>query len=222
MDRIKAFIFDLDGVVVDTAKYHYLAWQRLAKSLGFEISPKDNERLKGVSRMASLEIVLSVGGIRATETEKEAYAERKNAWYREYLSTMDASEVLPGARLFIEGSRRLGLGTAIASASKNAGTIVEATGIAALFDAIADGYQAARAKPAPDIFLRAAEMLGARPSACVVFEDAAAGVEGAIAAGMTAVGIGDPAVLGAAALVLPGFSGLDVAAFFAKLGATAH
>ena len=209
MKRYTAFIFDLDGVLVDTAKYHYLAWSRLAGQLGFGLDPADNERLKGVSRMASLDIVLSIGGIVVSDDEKARLAARKNDWYNEYLASMDESEILPGALRFLEASRSLGLATAVASASKNAMTILRSTGLLSHLDAVADGNLVARAKPAPDVFLAAAELLGAAPAACVVFEDAAAGVQGARAAGMASVGIGSERTLGAADLVLPGFVDLD-------------
>lgn len=209
MKTITAFIFDLDGVIVDTARYHYLAWRRLAQSLGFDLTPEQNERLKGVSRMASLQIVLEIGGVTATDAEKEAYAARKNAWYNEYLAKMTADEVLPGAADFVRGSRELGLKTAIASASRNTPTILRAVGITPLFDAVIDGTMTAKAKPDPEVFLLAARAVGAAPEESVVFEDAAAGIEGAIAGGMRSVGIGKPEILSRADLVVPGFAGLS-------------
>lgn len=218
MDSLGAFIFDLDGVLVDTAKYHYQAWKRLASSLGFELSPADNERLKGLSRRDSLDIVLAIGGISPGEEERELLAERKNEWYREFLADMDASELLPGVRDFILRSRKLGLCTAVASASKNAPAILAATGIDPLFDAIIDGSMAALAKPAPDLFLLAAKSLGRSPEDCLVFEDAAAGVAAARAAGMSVVGVGSPSVLGAADLVIPGFSGIEPKELLDALG----
>jgi beta-phosphoglucomutase len=219
METPRGFIFDLDGVVVDTATFHFLAWSRLAKSLGFELDPADNDALKGVSRMAALDHILQKGGLRVGEAEKAALAEKKNAWYREYLADMDEDGLLPNARGFIEDCRGLGIRTAIASASRNAGTILAATGIAALFDAVVDGYKATRAKPAPDVFLLAAEELGLAPSLCLVFEDAPAGVEGAIAAGMACIGIGEARVLSRADLVLPGFEGIDATRLLARLAA---
>jgi beta-phosphoglucomutase len=212
-----ACIFDLDGVLVDTAKYHFLAWRRLAASLGFDLEPEDEERLKGVSRMESLEIVLSIGGINCDEDRKSALANRKNAWYREYISSMNETELLPGARRFVEACRNSGLKTGLASSSKNAGDILRSTGIAGLFGSVVDGSAVAKAKPAPDLFLAAARVLEAAPSACVVFEDAAAGVAAARAAGMASVGLGSPSVLEAADLVLPGLEEADPVTLLARL-----
>ncbi len=213
----EACIFDLDGVLVDTAKYHFLAWKRLAASLGFYLAPGDEERLKGVSRMESLEIVLSIGGVECTEEQKLALAAGKNAWYRESIESMDESELLPGAKAFVEACSRRALKTALASSSRNAGDILRLTGIGGLFGAVIDGNSSARAKPAPDLFLKAARALGSDPALCVVFEDAAAGIAAARAAGMAAVGLGSPAVLGAADLVLPSLEGIDPRFVFSSL-----
>ncbi|MGE5594089.1 MAG: beta-phosphoglucomutase [Betaproteobacteria bacterium] len=209
---VEAGIFDLDGVVVDTAKYHYLAWKRLANELGFDFSPEDNERLKGVSRMRSLEILLEIGGLALDEEKKVELAEKKNQWYVEYISKLSPSEILPGASEFICGLRRLGIKTALASASKNAPIILKGLGIEALFDAVVDGNTASKAKPDPEVFLLAAARLGADPRRCAVFEDAEAGVVAARRAGMFAVGVGKPEVLRHADHVVPGFAGLDPAA----------
>jgi beta-phosphoglucomutase len=217
MKRIEACIFDLDGVLVDTARLHYLAWKRLANNLGFDLSPDDNERLKGIPRMASLEIVLSLGGLDLGEAEKAALAERKNSWYRESLASLSEADLLPGAGPFLGACRAGGARIALASASASAKDVLRSTGIAGFFDAIVDGTDGPEPKPSPDIFLRAARKLGADSSASVVFEDAAAGIAGAKAAGMLAVGIGSPALLGAADLVMPGFAGVDAAALLAEL-----
>jgi beta-phosphoglucomutase len=206
---IRACLFDLDGVIVDTARYHYLAWKRLAAELGFDFSEHDNERLKGVSRMASLEILLEVGGMSRhfSPVEKEAMAAQKNAEYVEYISRMTRDEILPGAKAFLERLRSEGIRTALGSASRNAPLILERTGITGLFDAVVDGTVVTEAKPAPDVFLKGAEWLGVPPAACVVFEDAEAGVEAAHRGGMRCIGIGSPAVLYAADAVIPGFEG---------------
>ncbi|MDI7247229.1 MAG: beta-phosphoglucomutase [Bacillota bacterium] len=209
---VEAAIFDLDGVIVDTAKYHYMAWKRLANELGFDFSPKDNERLKGVSRMRSLEILLEIAGLRLDEHSKAELAEKKNQWYIEYISTISPAEILSGVPEFIGGLRKLGVKTALASASKNAPTILGNLGIASLFDAIVDGNAVSMAKPNPEVFLVAAGRLGADPRRCIVFEDAEAGVEAAHRAGMYAVGVGSPDVLRHADHVIPGFAGLDPAA----------
>ncbi|MCT1399733.1 beta-phosphoglucomutase [Paenibacillus sp. p3-SID867] len=210
MSNLTACLFDLDGVLVDTAKYHYIAWKRLAGELGFEFTEQDNERLKGVSRMASLDILLEVGGITLDEDAKLALAEKKNAWYVEYISNMDESEILPGAREFIQALKDRGIKVALGSASKNAMLILNNTGLTPYFDAIIDGTKTAQAKPDPEVFTLGARELGARPDDCVVFEDAEAGIEAAIRAGMRSVGIGSPETLGRANIVLPSLEGFTV------------
>lgn len=206
--EMRGAIFDLDGVIVDTAKYHFLAWRRLAAELGFAFTEAENERLKGVSRMRSLEILLELGGLEVGDEERIALAEKKNRWYREYISQMDESELLAGAKDYILRLRRDGIKIALASASKNAMTILEKTGITHLFDAIVDGSKVARAKPDPEIFLRAAEELRLPPEHCMVFEDAEAGIEAARRAGMRVVGIGGEGTLGKADLVVEGLHAL--------------
>lgn len=198
-----AFIFDLDGVIVDTARFHYLAWQRLASQLGFSFTERDNEALKGVSRMKSLDIILELGNLSFNESERQELADRKNQWYVEMLQTLDQSHVLPGAGVFIHTARQKGIKTALGSASKNARTILEKLDLLAGFDAIVDGTMTSRAKPDPEVFLMGAEMLGVPPENCVVFEDAQAGIEAALASGMKVVGIGDEQQLKNADLVLP-------------------
>ncbi len=210
INEMRAAIFDLDGVIVDTAKYHYLAWKRLAKELGFEFSETDNERLKGVSRMRSLEILLEVGGLTLSDEAKTAAAARKNTWYVEYITRMDASEILPGAAHYLRFIRARGVKTALGSASKNAPTILERLGITPLFDAVVDGNKVSRAKPDPEVFLRAAHELGIPPASCVVFEDADAGIEAALRAGMGAVGVGRPEVLKKADMVIGGLWQLNI------------
>ncbi len=202
--EMRAAIFDLDGVIVDTAKYHYLAWKRLAQELGFDFTETDNERLKGVSRVRSLEILLEIGGLSFNDEAKAQMAAKKNSWYVEYITQMDASEILPGAAEYLRLVRGRGVKTALGSASKNAPLILERLGIAPLFDAVIDGNSVSKAKPDPEVFLRGAEALGIPPASCVVFEDAEAGVEAALRAGMGVVGIGKPAVLKAADVVIGG------------------
>jgi len=208
LKTMRAAIFDLDGVIVDTAKYHYLAWRRLANENGFDFSAQDNERLKGVSRMRSLEILLEIGGLRPSEVEKEAMAARKNVWYVEYLYQMDASEILPGALTYLRWLRGQGVKIGLGSASKNAPLILERLGISGLFDAVIDGSKVTHTKPDPEVFLRAARELGVAAGECVVFEDAEAGIEAARRAGMGKVGIGSPAVLKEADVVVGGLDQL--------------
>ena len=187
---IKACIFDLDGVIVDTAHYHFLAWRRLAHELGFELTSSDNERLKGVSRMKSLEIVLELGGVEASADERERLATRKNTWFQEYVEEMAPDEIFPGVKELIRDFKAIGLKVGLASSSKNARTVIRRLGIGNEFDAMVDGNMVIHSKPHPEIFLSTAKLLDVQPELCVVFEDAEAGVEAAIAAGMKCVGVG--------------------------------
>ena len=207
---IKACLFDLDGVIVDTAKYHYIAWKELANELGFDFTETNNERLKGVSRMASLDILLEIGCITMSDEKKEALASRKNDRYVEYITKMNADEILPGAKEFLVALRQAGIKTALGSASKNAPIILERVGLTPYFDAIIDGNKTSKAKPDPEVFLKGAEALGVLATECVVFEDAEAGVEAALAGGMKCVGIGSPEVLGKANLIIDGLHQMTV------------
>src|SRR5689334_1750473 len=206
--EMRAAIFDLDGVIVDTAKYHYLAWKRLANDLGFDFTESDNERLKGVSRMRSLEILLEIGGLTPDDAARQAMAEQKNAWYVEYIGKMQATEILPGVVDYIGFIQQKGVKTALASASKNAPLILERLRIAPLFDVVVDSAEVENPKPDPEIFRRAAESLGIRPENCVVFEDAEAGIQAAKRAGMGSVGVGKPEALKEADMVIAGFQQL--------------
>ncbi|WP_062201404.1 beta-phosphoglucomutase [Demequina salsinemoris] len=200
----KAALFDLDGVIVDTAKHHFIAWRAMAAGLGFELADEDEELLKGVGRMDALRIVLRVGGVEVSEEEAVRLATEKNAQYVEAISTLAPEDMLPGALAFLQDLQRRGVPTALGSASRNAPLILDRLGIRDLFDAIIDGSIVTQAKPDPAVFLAGAEALGVDPADCVVFEDAIAGVQAAHGGGMTAVGIGDPAVLGEADTVIPG------------------
>ncbi|MEK5479732.1 beta-phosphoglucomutase [Paenibacillus sp. FSL R5-0407] len=204
LETMKGAIFDLDGVIVDTAKYHYLAWRSLAKRLGFEFTEEDNERLKGVSRMESLQILLEVGGVEANEAERLEMADAKNKEYVDYISRLEPSEILPGAREYLLQLRSRGVKVALGSASKNAEFILNRLGIAELFDAVIDGTKVSEAKPDPEVFLAASAALGLEPSECVVFEDAAAGVQAGKAAGSKVVGIGSADILAKADRVING------------------
>ncbi len=202
----KACIFDLDGVIVDTAKYHFLAWKRLAGQMGINFTEKDNERLKGVSRMASLEIILEIGGRTPDQGEKERLAELKNSWYVGYISRMEADEILPGTQEFISSLKKEKIKIALGSASRNTPMILDRIGLTDTFDAIADGNIVHKAKPDPEVFLKAASMLGISPSECIVFEDAVAGVEAALNAGMKCIGIGSREILTQAHFVVKGLN----------------
>ncbi len=207
---IKAVIFDLDGVIVDTAKYHYLAWKRLASELGFNFSEEDNERLKGVSRMESLEILLKVGKINhLTNVEKIKLADKKNKWYVEYISNISPSEILPGFLPFLYFLKDNNVKVAVGSASKNARTILSNIGIIEAFDTIVDGNRISKAKPDPQVFTLAANDLGIPYSSCVVIEDAEAGVEAAKNAGMKCIGLGNPQLLHKADVVIQSLKELN-------------
>jgi beta-phosphoglucomutase len=203
--KIKACIFDLDGVLVDTARFHYLAWKSLADRLGFLFSESDNERLKGVSRMASLEILLEIGKLAPTDLEKLEYAAEKNALYLEYIEKMTPEDILPGVREFLSELKKAGILIGLGSVSKNARSILTKTAITEFFDAIVDGNIITHAKPDPEVFLTGASMLNMPVSQCIVFEDAVAGVEAAHRAGMKCVGVGAPEILGEADMIIPGF-----------------
>lgn len=207
---IRGFIFDLDGVIVDTAKYHFLAWKRLADQLNIDFSERDNERLKGVSRMKSLDIILELGSQEPVHELKSKYAALKNEWYVDYISKMTPAEILPGSIEFLTELKNAGKLTAIGSASKNTTTILERLSITDLFDAVVDGNLVSKAKPDPEVFLIAARLLRLEPAECVVFEDAIAGVQAALAAGMICVGIGSPSVLKKAQIVVGGLNGMNL------------
>lgn len=195
---MKGAIFDLDGVIVDTAKYHYLAWKELAEELGFFFAEKDNERLKGVSRMQSLEILLEVGGIVATQSEIEKMAESKNTRYVEMLQDIDKGELLEGAEDYLKKLKSEGVKISLGSASKNAPLILDKLGINELFDAIVDGNSVSKAKPDPEVFLKAAQLLKLAPEDCCVFEDSQAGIEAAHRAGCEVIAIDKGGVLNGA------------------------
>lgn len=200
-----AFLFDLDGVLVDTAVFHFQAWRRLTRELGFDIDEEFNETLKGISRMDSLDRILNHGGVTLTPEEKTAYATRKNDWYLELVNQMTPADVLPGVEDFLKAAKSRNIKIALGSASKNAPVILEKTGILPYFDAVIDGNHVSRSKPDPEVFLKGAQALGVSNAECVVFEDAYAGIQAAKAADMYAVGIGTTEVLSNADIVVPGF-----------------
>lgn len=204
---IKGCIFDLDGVIVDTAKYHYLAWKRLANELGTDLSEAQNEKLKGVSRMGSLDLILKWGGIQLNESEKNKWAAIKNEWYRDFILKMKADEILDGVLPFLDDLKSKGIKIALGSASKNAGTVIEQVGLSKDFEVIIDGNKTTRSKPDPQVFEMAADIMGLKPGECIVFEDAPKGIDAALNGGFYAIGIGSPENLGHAHLVLPNFMG---------------
>jgi beta-phosphoglucomutase len=202
----KGFIFDLDGVIVDTAKYHFLAWKRLANGLGIDFSEKENEQLKGVSRVRSLEKILSWGNKTLSEAEFEKLMALKNEDYLSYINKMDENELLPDVKKTLLYLRDKDQGIALGSASKNARYIIEKVNISQLFNAIVDGTDVSKAKPDPEVFLIAAKSLKISPENCIVFEDSVAGVDAANAANMISIGIGQPEVLGHAHYVFKDFT----------------
>lgn len=210
MEKIKGCIFDLDGVIVDTAKYHYLAWKKIADELGFEFTKEDNEKLKGVSRMDSLEILLQIGNLNFDEKTKINLAERKNKIYVNYISKIDKSEILEGVEDFIKELKGNNIKIALGSVSKNAVPIIKNIGMLNYFDSIIDGNKITKAKPDPEVFLLGAKELNLKPENCVVFEDAVKGIQAAKNAGMYAVGVGDPLTLKQADKVIPGFKGVNI------------
>jgi beta-phosphoglucomutase len=206
----KAFIFDLDGVIVDTARYHFLAWQKLAQELGIEFTPEHNEELKGVSRVRSLDIILELGKVNASQEDKNRWLVQKNEDYLAYLVNIDQSEVLPGVMPILEFLKEKNQAIALGSASKNARPILEKTGIIHYFDAIVDGNDVTNAKPDPEVFLQAAKLLGATPENSIVFEDSVAGVQAANIANMTSIGIGEETILHEAKYIFKDFTYMDV------------
>ena len=195
---IKAVIFDLDGVIVDTAHYHFIAWKRLADELGVPFEEHDNERLKGVSRMQSMDIILELGALHISMDRKAQLADKKNTWFVEFVEKMKPSEIFPGVKQLLEELKSQGIKIALASSSKNARRVIELLQIENEFDAVVDGTMIVHTKPDPEIFLLASTMINVPASQCVVFEDAEAGVEAALAAGMKCVGVGSTEQLGKA------------------------
>lgn len=203
--EIKGFIFDLDGVLTDTAEYHYRGWKRLADELGIPFTRQENEALRGIPRRESLLALLK--GHPATEEQLQEWMARKNNYYLEFIREISPADVLPGARELLEEIRAAGLKSALGSASKNAREVIERLGIAPLLDAVSDGSSVARQKPAPDLFLHAADQLGLPPWQCVVVEDAAAGIQAALVGGFWTLGLGPRERVGRAHIVLPSLQG---------------
>lgn len=210
---LRALIFDLDGVITDSAHYHFLAWQRLAHSLGLPFDLAFNETLKGIDRMGSLERILAQGLQHFTPQQKLALARQKNEHYVSLISAMDSGQLLPGALKVLNDARAAGLPTALASVSRNAALMLSRLGITHLFNHVVDVARIERPKPDPEIFATAAQRLGVPVARCIGIEDAAAGVAAIKAAGMYAIGIGDPAVLGQADEVLAGLQAFELSRY---------
>ena len=201
---IKAFIFDLDGVLTDTSEFHYRGWKQLADEEGIHFNRQDNEAMRGIPRRASLMVLLKKR--KFPEWKIQEMMDRKNNYYQELIKQISPKDLLPGAEALLEEIHSSGLKTAIGSASKNTSEVVDRLGIRNLLDAISDGYSVEHQKPAPDLFLHAARQLGLPPHECVVVEDAEAGVQAALAGGFRSIGLGPVERVGAAELVLPDLS----------------
>ncbi|NNC94220.1 MAG: beta-phosphoglucomutase [Chitinophagales bacterium] len=206
---IRACIFDLDGVIVDTAKYHYQAWRRLAWHLEYEFTEEENEKLKGVSRTESLERLLDLAGVQISEKDKKKYCATKNSWYLQLVENMDGSEILPGVSEFLAQLKDRHIKIAIGSASKNARTILKRIGLIDAFEVIVDGEGVKKSKPDPEVFLRGAELMGTLPQETIVFEDSEKGLMAAKAGTFVAVGVGGENLADFADIVIPGFKGLE-------------
>ncbi len=204
------FIFDLDGVVVDTAKYHFLAWRKLANELGFEFTEVQNELFKGVSRKRCLEILLGIGGIQASQDQFDQWMIEKNIDYLNYIENMDASEILPDVPKILEYLKANDYAIALGSASKNATAILEKINLISYFDAIVDGNNVTKAKPDPEVFLIAAKSIQIQPENCVVFEDSMAGIVAANTAKMVSIGMGDAKILEQANYNFNDFTEIDI------------
>ena len=215
--QLKACIFDLDGVIVDTAKYHYAAWKRMANEMGYDFSLAQNEQLKGVSRMESLDIILEIGAMQKTKEEKLALAAQKNEWYLEFILKMGSEEIMPGVLDFLDFLKKAGIRIALGSASKNAKLILEKLQLQNYFEVVIDGTNTSKAKPNPEVFLKAAAALNVPPANCIVFEDAPKGVLAALAAKMYCIGVGELKDLAAAHQVIAGFEGLKEEKLFQQL-----
>lgn len=200
---VKACLFDLDGVLVDTARYHFKAWKRLAESLGVTFTEHDNEQLKGVSRVDSLAYILRKGNLTLDEATKQDLMDTKNNWYLELVGTMHPDELLPNVRNFLAELKQANVLIGLGSSSKNAQMILDKTGITPFFDTVVDGRHTVYSKPHPEVFLTGAQNLGVLPTETVVFEDAASGIDAALAGGFWAIGLGQPEILGKAHVVIP-------------------
>jgi beta-phosphoglucomutase len=210
MSELKACLFDLDGVVVDTAQFHYIAWRQLANELGFDLTHEQNELLKGVSRRESLEKILAIGNVSLDEETKAILAAKKNAHYLQLCEQMSPEDVLPGVRPFLDALKNASIRIGLGSASKNARLILEHIDMLDYFETIVDGNRITKGKPDPETFLLGASDLEVEPADCVVFEDALAGVQAARAGQMKTVGVGDPAILTDADIVISSFLDIDI------------
>ncbi len=211
MSNLKACLFDLDGVIVDTAQFHYAAWRKMANGLGFDLTKEENERLKGISRMESLDIVLDIGKVTLDQKTRNRLAAEKNEHYLELCQKMTPDDVLPGVRVFLDSLGHVGIKIGLGSASKNARLILDQIEMTDYFATIVDGNRITKGKPDPETFELGAKDLHVQPAHCIVFEDAVAGIQAAKAGGMAAVGVGHGNLTEAGAdLVITGFQDIDL------------
>ncbi len=206
---MKGVIFDLDGVLVDTAKYHFIAWRKLAEKLGVSFNELDNEQLKGLSRLSSIQFILEKGKLELPEKEVLELMDLKNNWYLELVNHMQIDEVLPNSRALLEDLKNNKIKIALGSASKNAQLILKKTRLLDYFDSVVDGTRTQHSKPNPEVFLKAADDLQLQPADCIVFEDAISGIEAANSGGFFSIGIGELSVLNQAKIVYPSLVGLS-------------
>ena len=206
----QGYIFDLDGVIVDTARFHFLAWKKMARLFGFDLTVELNEKLKGVSRVDSLNKILDWAGASITDDEFEKFANEKNGDYLQFVTKMSEHDILPGVNNFINQLKKEKAPVALGSASKNAPNILKRVGLFDKFDTIVDGNSVTKAKPDPEVFLIAAKNIDVEPVNCVVFEDSEAGIEAANTVGMVSIGLGDKNVLGNADYVFSSFTEIDL------------
>jgi beta-phosphoglucomutase len=214
----EACIFDFDGVIVDTAGFHYLSWKKLANQLGFEFTQEQNEAMKGISRMDSLDVVLEIGNITVSHDEKIELAKQKNDWYREYLNDIDESAILPGVLHFLKELSEANIPFALGSASKNAGYIIPKLGIVPLFHTILDGNDTSRSKPDPEIFVMGADAMQKKPESIVVFEDSYKGLVAAQTAGFISCGVGNTEILHNADFVIASFEEFSIEKLNVRIG----
>lgn len=206
---IKGLIFDLDGVIVDTAKYHYLAWKRLTEELDLEFDINDNELLKGVSRRKSFETILNINNIKMSDEDIDKYCNIKNNYYLEYINKLQPTEIFDGFREFVNDAKKKGYKIALGSASKNSNLILEKLNIKNLFDVVIDGNKVSKAKPDPEVFVLGAKSMNLKCEKCIVFEDSVAGIVAAHNGGMKAIGVGNNEVKNHADYFINGFVGMD-------------
>lgn len=208
--RIRGCIFDMDGVIVDSAQHHFTSWKMIADELAISFTKKDNKFLKGLSRIDSLEMILSLGSLELNSETKQQLMEKKNSLYLDLISTIGEQEILPGVKNLILELKREGIGVCLGSSSMNATLILKNVNLFNLFDGVVDGNHTTLSKPDPEVFLKGAEILGLSPTECIVFEDAASGVEAAISGGFFTLGVGDASELSRANSIVSDLDGMTL------------